>query len=156
MPKIQIGDKSLSRQPSKLSKTNSILTTLIENQAAPSGISIENVDWNYRFDSNCEDLLVFSQDAREILYQLEPVRRGALIFQDKPISLAVIATKNIAHEQSDILLVNDVSGYTALHLLSVLQNTAFDGRVLICNVFVNELAIKQIQDNLEQFGMNGK
>ena len=110
---------------------------------------------HYRVDAHCDDVLEFHASARELLLRLEAVRRGALIFQDKTSALAVAAAAQLVPEGGDVLVVNDVSGLTALHLLSALQPTGFDGRVLICNVFVDALAVRQLQNTLEQLGVNG-
>lgn len=112
-------------------------------------------DLHYRVDAHCDDVLEFHASAREVLLRLEAVRRGALIFQDKTSELAVAAAAQLVPEGGDVLVVNDVSGLTALHLLSALQPTGFDGRVLICNVFVDALAVRQLQNTLEQLGVNG-
>ena len=149
-------DKNLSRQTSKIiSLKDTMKLSSGDTNSSFGNETTENLDFNYRTDIHCEDVLMFSSTVREYLFRFEPVCRGALIFQDKTTSLAVSAMKVIAQDQGDIILVNDVSGLTALHLISVLQPTGFEGRVLICNVFSDELSIRQIQDNLEQFQLNG-
>ena len=151
-PKRDSRDRSLDRQ-----KTNTVFFAAAgtSGPSRPSENSSAEPEIHYRVDANCDDVLEFHASARELLLRLEAVRRGALIFQDKTSALAVAATAQLVPEGGDVLVVNDVSGLTALHLLSALQPTGFDGRVLICNVFVDALAVRQLQNTLEQLGVNG-
>lgn len=84
----------------------------------------------YRFDTLCDDTIIFPSDSMKELMLHSLVKNGHLVLQDYTSCLAACAMRDVLKADCDVVHIDDGNGSTSAHIASLMKERGLSGRVL--------------------------